>query len=228
MKVLVAKADILPGQPLDDSNVEFREWPAGTVPEGAVSEKEQFQERSLKVRAIPGDLILIAKLDKKGVRNPSSQVPKGMYVASMPIDSTMPGVGLLHPGDRVDVLVTYRPAGSSRDVGLGLEVKTVLERVEVFAIDGVTDPTLIARPGDPKAVPIKNVQLLVTNEQNRLLTLAGDLSGGKLHLSLRGMNDDSRVDPKNMFDPTQAEPQLTKVGSERETPRPPEIGRAHV
>lgn len=218
-RVLVAKAEILPGQPLDDNNVEFKEWPAGTIPEGAVSQKEQFQERALKVRAFPGDLILEAKLDKKGVRNASSQVPKGMCVAAVPIDSTMTGIGLIHPGDRVDVLVTYRPAASSRDVGLGLEVKTVLRGVEVFAIDGQTDATMIARAGDPKAVAMKAVQLLLSNEQNRLLTLAGDLSGGKLHLALRGMSDDSQIDPKDMFDPTQAEPQIARVDPERDVNR---------
>lgn len=36
-QMLVAKADILPGQPLDENNVEFKEWPASTIPEGAVS-----------------------------------------------------------------------------------------------------------------------------------------------------------------------------------------------
>ena len=214
-QVLVAKAEILPGQPLDENNVEFKEWPMGTIPEGAVSKKEQFHERALKVRAFPGDLILEVKLDKKGVRNASSQVPKGKCVASVPIDSTMTGIGLIHPGDRVDVLVTYRPATGGRDVGLGLEVKTVLQGVEVFAIDGVTDATLLARPGDPKAVATKNVQLLLTNDQARLMNLAGDLSGGRLHLTLKGMNDDAQVDSKDLFDPTQAEPQPVVVERER-------------
>lgn len=213
--VLVAKAEILPGQPLDDTNVEFKEWPAGTIPEGAISQKEQFQDRALKVRAFAGDLILVAKLDKKGVRSAASQVPKGMRVAAVPIDSTMAAVGL-HPGDRVDVLVTYRSSNGNRDSGMGMEVKTVVKNVEIFAIDGVTDATMLTRAGDPKAVAAKAVQLLLTNEQNRLLTLAGDLSGGKLHLSLRGMNDDSEIDPKDVFDPTQADPQLAKDDKDRE------------
>ena len=213
-QVLVAKAEILPGQPLDETNVEFKEWPTGTIPEGAVSTKEQFLERALNTRAFPGELILVAKLDKKGKSNASSKVPKGKCVGSVPIDSTMTGAGLIHPGDRVDVLVTYRPATSGRDVGLGLEVKTVLQSVEVFAIDGVTDATLMAKAGDPKAVATKNVQLLLTNEQARLLNLAGDLSGGRLHLTLRGMNDDTTIDSKDVFDPTQAEQPI--VEKERE------------
>lgn len=220
-RVLVAKAEILPGQPLDENNVEFKDWPAGTVPEGAVSQKEQFQERTLKVRAFPGDLILEAKLDKKGNRSAASQVPKGKCIASVPIDSTMTGTGLMNPGDRVDVLVTYKPSTSRRDVGgIGMEVKTVLESVEVFAIDGVTDATMMARAGDLKAAAIKNVSLLLTNEQARLLKLAGDLSGGKLHLTLRGMNDDTQVDPKDLFDPIQAENALARDSeSDRDLPR---------
>ena len=220
-QVLVAKADILPGQPLDENNVEFKEWPAATIPEGAVSQKEQFLERTLKVRAFAGDLILQAKLDKKGNRSAASQVPKGKCIASVPIDATMSGIGLMNPGDRVDVLVTYKPTNGSRDVGgIGMEVKTVLASVEVFALDGVTDATMMARAGDPKATAMKNVSLILTNEQARLLKLAGDLSGGKLHLTLRGMNDDTPVDPKDLFDPTQAEHALARDSeSNREVPR---------
>ena len=220
-RVLVAKADILPGQPLDENNVEFKEWPAGTVPEGAVSQKEQFLERTLKVRAFPGDLILLAKLDKKGNRSATSQIPKGKCIAAVPIDATMSGTGLMNPGDRVDVLVTYKPSTGSRDLGgIGMEVKTVLASVEVFALDGVTDSTMMARAGDAKAVATKNVSLILTNEQARLLKLAGDLSGGKLHLTLRGMNDDTPVDPKDLFDPTQAEHAMVRNSeSDRELPR---------
>lgn len=221
-RVLVAKAEILPGQPLDENNVEFKEWPAGTAPEGAVSKEEQFHERTLRVRAYPGDLILQAKLDKKGNRSISSQVPKGMCIASVPIDATMTGAGLIQPGERVDVLVTYRPNVSNRDVGgIGMEVKTVLESVQVFAIDGVTDVTLMARAGDPKAVATKNVSLLVTNEQGRLLKLAGELGGGKLHLTLRAMNDDSHVDTKDLFDPSR--PEIAFAGSSEPEPQAPEI-----
>ncbi len=220
-QVLVAKADILPGQPLDENNVEFKEWPTGTIPEGVVSQKEQFQERTLKVRAFAGDLILQAKLDKKGNRSAASQVPKGKCIASVPIDTTMNGTGLINPGDRVDVLVTYKPSNGNRDVGgIGMEVKTVLASVEVFALDGVTDAGMMARVGDSKAAVMKNVSLILTNEQARLLKLAGDLSGGKLHLTLRGMNDVTPVDPKDLFDPTQAEHAMVHASdSDRDKPR---------
>jgi pilus assembly protein CpaB len=203
VKVLVAKTEILPGQPLDDKNAEFRDWPKDTIPEHAVVSKEQFQERALKVRAFPGDIITELKLDKKGVRNASSDVPPGMRVASVPIDPTMTGTGLVRPGDRVDVLVTYKAQG--RDVEIGKQVKTVLEAIEVFAIDGQRDSTLMPTSKDQAS---KNVSLLLTHEQAKLLKLAGDV--GQLHLTLRGTKDDQRLDAQELFDPRIAEKEIAR------------------
>ena len=217
-QVLVAKAEIQPGQPLDDTNVEFKSFPAGTIPEGAIVSKEQFLDRTLKVRAFPGSQILEPMLDKKGIRNASSDVRDGMSVASVPIDQTMTGVGLIHPGDHVDVLVTYKPVGSREVNGVGKEVKTVLEYVEVFAIDGIRDPSLLPKAGDPKAVAMKTVQLQVESEQARLLKLAGDV--GTIYLTLRAPNDKHRIDEKELFDPKIAEIAVVKNSEERDLPRP--------
>ncbi len=218
-QVLVAKAEIQPGQPLDDTNVEFKVFPAGTIPEGAIVSKEQFLDRTLRSRTFAGSQILEPMLDKKGIRNASSDVRDGMSVASVPIDQTMTGVGLIHPGDHVDVLVTYRPVGS-REVnnGVGKEVKTVLEYVEVFAIDGVRDPALLPKAGDPKAVAMKTVQLQVKGEQARLLKLAGDV--GTIYLTLRAPNDQHRIDEKELFDPRIAEIAVIKNNEERDSYRP--------
>lgn len=217
-QVLVAKAEIQPGQPLDDTNVEFKSLPAGAITEGAVISKEQFLDRTLKVRAFPGSQILLPMLDKKGNRNASSEVREGMSVASVPIDQTMTGVGLIQPGDHVDVLVTYRPVGSREVNGVGKEVKTVLEYVEVFAIDGVRDPSLLPKAGDPKAVPMKTVQLQVKGEQARLLKLAGDV--GTIYLTLRAPNDQHRIDEKELFDPRVAEIAVVKSSEDRDLTPP--------
>lgn len=217
-QVLVAKAEIQPGQPLDDTNVEFKVFPAGAIPEGAIVSKEQFLERTLKVRTFPGSQILEPMLDKKGNRNASSEIREGMTVASVPIDQTMTGVGLVQPGDHVDVLVTYRPVGSREVNGVGKQVKTVLEYVEVFAIDGVRDPSLLPKAGDPKAIPMKNVSLQLTSEQARLLKLAGDV--GTIHLTLRAMYDKNRIDEKELFDPRIAETAIVKSNEERDLTPP--------
>ncbi len=200
-KVLVATAEILPGQILDEKNVEFKVLPAEAIPEGAVTKPEQVQDRTLKVRAFAGDLITVAKLAKKGGGNAANDVPNGMRAVSIPIDPTMTGAGLIHPGDKVDVLVTYRSANSGRDQNIGKEVKTVLEHIEVFAIDGLRDTTLA--PANNNSTQPKNVSLLVTSEQAKLLKLAGGV--GDLHLTLRGASDEQQTDKDELFDPRQAE-----------------------
>lgn len=217
-KVLVAKAEILPGQQLDDRNVEFKEWPADHLPEGAIVKAEQLKERTLKVRLFPGDFISEIKLDKKGARNASSDVPKGMRVASVPIDPTMTGAGLIHPGDKVDVLVTYGSRGARDQGGIGKEIKTVLECIEVFAIDGQRDKSVLPAPTTPtpQNVQIKNVSLLVNLEQAKLLKLADDV--GELHLTLRSNDDNSSLDGEAIFDPHQAD--VEKVVVEEEKPGP--------
>ena len=45
-KVLVAITNIMPGQPLDDSNVAFKAWDKNDIPQGAVTTHEEYQERS--------------------------------------------------------------------------------------------------------------------------------------------------------------------------------------
>ncbi len=218
VKVLVATAEILPGQALDEKNVEFKELPPQAIPEGAVTKAEQIRDRALKVRAFPGDLITAAKLDKKGARNVSSDVPKGMRAVSIPIDPTMTAAGLIRQGDKVDVLVTYRAPHAGRDVGIGKEIKTVLECIEVFTIDGQRDSTLMPTTPQASAQQIKNVSLLVNYEQAKLLKLAGGV--GDLHLTLRGGNDDQQLDKNELFDPRIAEQAVAQIRTdERGEPR---------
>ena len=197
LEVLVAVAEILPGQALDEKNVQFKQMPVETIPEGAVTTLDQIKDRSLKVRAFPGDLITVVKLDKNGQRNASSDVPKGMRAVAIPIDPTMTGSGLIRPGDKVDVLVSLKTMNGGRDQGINKEIKTVLECIEVFAIDGQRDSSS-AVPEKLQA-QTKNVALLVNSEQAKLLKLAGGV--GDLHLTLRGNDDDQRSDEQELFDP---------------------------
>ncbi len=224
LKVLVATAEILPGQPLDEKNTEFKEWPAAAVPEGVLTKPEEMNDRALKVRAFPGDLITAAKVTKKGDHNASSDVPKGMRIASVPIDPTVAGSGLIHPGDKVDVLVTYSTRGRDVGNGTGKEVKTVLECIEVFAIDGHRDSSAI--PTTPANQQAKNVSLLVSQAQAKLLKLADDV--GEIHLILRASDDDERADATQLFDPQQAEVIVKQDDNSRDVEPQPVIQQESV
>lgn len=194
--VLVATTEIAPGIPLGEMNVAFKDWPKSTVPEGAVTKKEEYEERALKIRAVPGDIIMLAKLGPKGAFGASTEIPLGMRVMSVAVDLTMTHSGLILPGNHVDVLVSYSAHVPGR--GRVYKIKTVLEGIEVFATDHIRD-TVNADQPDVKA---KNISLLVTPEQGAALMLAE--SQGKLHLALRPEGEETdpnrTINPETLFE----------------------------
>jgi pilus assembly protein CpaB len=190
IEVLVATVEITPGEPLDETNSEFREYPISVVPQNAVTLPEEYEGLAIKSRAFPGDFVTLDKLTKD--KAASSAIPKGMTVIAIDVDSAMLSGGLLSPGDRVDVMVTYQMRSS---LGSGTVIKTVLEFVEVFSTGRVRE--LDGAAGDGK---FKTVSLLVTAQQGALVKLAEKV--GDLHLSMRSKEDsESRTAEEERFDP---------------------------
>jgi pilus assembly protein CpaB len=179
INILVAKTEITSGETLDEENVEFREYPVSFARDNAVTMLEQYQERSIKVKLFAGDFITLDKLTRKGEKGSSEDIPSGMVLISIPVDVTMTSSGLLLPGDRVDVFVTFT---MRTPYGSGKVVKTVLEFIEVFATDhkrGIESTT------NEKAA--KTVTLVATPTQAMRVKLAEDV--GKLHLAMRSKED---------------------------------------
>lgn len=196
VSVLVATTDIIPGIELDEKNVKFKEWPKDAVPSGAVTTREEYQNRALKVAAVTGEVVLQAKLGEQGVFGPSAEIPEGMRVATIAVNLTKTHSGLIRPGDRVDVLVTRKRRDNNR--GTTSETSVVLEYIKVFAIDSV-------RAGSTtdggQEINAKNVSVVVDPKQGALLYQAESV--GQLHLSLRRPGDDSEsgnvaVDESNL------------------------------
>jgi pilus assembly protein CpaB len=199
-KVLVAVTSIMPGQPLDDTNVAFKDWPKDKLPQGAVTTHEQYVERSLKVAVVPNEVIMAAKLNEKGVFGGSAEIPAGMRVATVPVTSTQTHSGLILPGDRVDVVVTYtmHPITNGQmntQTGEIRKAKTILQYIEVFATDNIrigSGPN--GETSKEKEVSAKNISLLVTPDQYNLLALAAEK--GKITLALRHRGDKEEVHTK--------------------------------
>ncbi len=179
-QVLVAVTDIAPGVPLDETNVTFRKWPVDAVPQGAVTKEEEYVERALKGATVAGEVILVAKLGEKGVFGASSEIPDGMRAVTVSVDPTKTHSGQIQPGDRVDVLVTYK---SRTQMGMVTRTKAVLEFIKVFSVDS----RRASVAGETQEVAAKNISLLVTPDQANLLMLAEDK--GMLHLALRHKTD---------------------------------------
>jgi len=184
-KVLVATAEIVPGTPLNEENTIFKELPLESIPEGAVTELTQVVEKSLKSTAVPGEFIMLAKLTTD--LGASSEIPKGMRVVTTSVNLTKTHSGMIRPGDRVDIMLSYRVR--SADLGMVDKTMRILEFIEVFATDSIMASQ---DQGDSSEINAKNLSFLVTPQQAAVLNLAE--SKGELNLSLRHKHDDEHVE----------------------------------
>ena len=213
VRILVAKTDIDPGVPLEKTNVGFKEWPKDALPEGAVTKEEDYAERSLKHRVGPGQPILLTELGKKGENGLEVQIPEGMTVVTYPATATMTHSGLLKPGAYVDVYAAIESPMKSG--GKRVEVKPVLQCVQVIAVGSQIAGTEVASEGTPKDA--KNVSFLVFPLQGQLLQLAYTKSKGAIQLGMRGRTDKSLTNARDLTDESLSALSNTLFGESQET-----------
>lgn len=187
VNVLVAREDIQPGIQLTDDLVGFQEMSEEAVPEDPVTSFEEYEERSLIYPMMKGDIIRQSKLGKKGEFTRSRQIPEGKRVLGISVNDTQTISGMLRPGDRVDVLVTYQ----IRTLRGRMTTKnaTLLKYIEVFGTDNKTVSDGAAKQQEVKT---KVVSLILDPEQANILLLAQ--SKGTLGLSWRHPDDDEDVE----------------------------------
>jgi len=180
VQVLSAIAEIQPGTALDDLNTKFVEMAVASVPEGAVTDIKEVDQRYLNVPVMPGDWILKTKLTES--RGAEASIPEGMGIVTIPVDATTSHSGMLLPGNRIDLLLTFSDSSSGESVQKTI---TVLQFVEVFAVDNRVYG--IDKGGDAQA---KNITLLVAPEQGKAVTLAGKIGALSTMMRARSAGDD--------------------------------------
>ena len=219
--ILIAKAEIGAGMPLDKSNVGFKEWPSDSLPEGAVLKEEEFAERTLKHRVGPGQPILVTELGNKGDTGIEVQIPEGMTVQTIPVNATQTHSGLLKPGAYVDVSATIEYA--LKNGQKELRSQKVLQCLKVIAVDDLVAGTEAApTTTGATAKEAKNVSFLVYPMQGQLLQLAVKKSNGAVQLALRGKSDKTLTNAGDLTEEamTKLSNQLFGDGEEPTTNKP--------
>jgi len=186
VRVMQAAVEIQPGDQLNETNTQMIEVNARACPEGVVTELSQIEQRALKVPAMPGDWILVGKLTEKGETGPAANVPKGMRALTISVDATQTHSGMLRPGNRVDIQLTYdckSATACKRKVA-----RTILQYVEIFAVDD----RVYGNDKSPDSTAMaKNISVLVTPEQSNMLCLARSM--GILSTTLRSNGDTEEI-----------------------------------
>ena len=119
---------------------------------------------------------------------------KGMRAVSIPVTEITGVSGLVMPGDRVDILLTYSVAGDLINAGREIHAsETVVRNLRVLALDqrlesGQPLVDKAAQGATIEAPPVaKTVTLEVSPQQAEIITLAKTL--GDLSLALNSVSD---------------------------------------
>jgi pilus assembly protein CpaB len=118
-------------------------------------------------------------------------LPQGKRAISIPISETAGISGLVQPGDRVDIILTYSISGGDIDAERDVKAsETVMTNLRVLALDqrlGAQDQVLEAT-GNVAPVPVaRTATLEVTPRQAEMMTLATTL--GTLSMVLNSVRD---------------------------------------
>lgn len=121
---------------------------------------------------------------------------KGKRAISIPVSETTGVSGLLMPGDRVDLILTYSISGDLIESGRDIRAsETIMANLRVLALDQRLNATGPPQPGEPeiKAPPMaKTATLEATPQQAEMITLATTLGG--LSLVLNSVRDGGEPD----------------------------------
>ncbi len=181
--VVVAAADLAVGAELTADSLRTIDWPASSVPEGAMDDPKEVVGRGLILPVIKNEPILPMKLASKeaGSGLPPA-IPPGLRAVSVRVNEVIGVAGYVLPGTRVDVVATLNPTSQTAD----MTSKIVLTDVLVLAAG-----TKLEQPNDKeKPIAVTVVTLLVDPDEAERLTLAS--SEGKIQLALRNPLDRAR------------------------------------
>ncbi|MBC7263111.1 MAG: Flp pilus assembly protein CpaB [Chloroflexi bacterium] len=134
-EVVVARRSIAPRTVIDLEAIEMRSLPADSVPEGAVQSLEEANGKMAIVGLSPGEVLLSHRLadPTKAGANVAIVMDEDRVAVAFPVSDLMSRIGMLQPGDRVDILYSIL---MKQDEGSEGEQVTfaALQNVEVAAI----------------------------------------------------------------------------------------------
>jgi pilus assembly protein CpaB len=183
--IALAARDLKRGERIqfDDANmVTWRPFPERDLPAGHIPYSETLQGRVVLMPITERELITEQRLAPSGVSvgGISLLVDTGKRAIAVKGDKVMGMAGLIHPGDRVDVLVTVKEPRGKQEI-----TKIVLEDVVVLATGTEF------RNQDKEEYSFEVYTLEVTAEESEKLALAANK--GRLQFALRNSSDSETV-----------------------------------
>lgn len=180
-KIVVAAADVSLGQRLTPEMLKSLDWPADSLPRGALTDASRLAGRVLKTSVLRDEPLSEAKLAPAGTLGGlSALISEGKRAITVRVNDVVGVAGFALPGNFVDIIVNTQSAGAGNEHAIS---KIVLERILVLAV-----AQEVGRD-ETKPRVVNAVTLEVTPAQAENLDLARSV--GTLSLVLR-----NQVDPR--------------------------------
>jgi pilus assembly protein CpaB len=181
-KVVVAARDIQLGSPLTPDMLTTVEWPAGSLPTGAINDPVELGDRVVKTTLMRGEPVLESKLAPRGTKGGlSAVIAEGKRAITVKVNEVVGVAGFALPGNHVDIMVNTNDEGGRKNDREHMISKIVLERILVLAV------AQEASRDDTKPKVVNAVTLEVTPEEAEKIDLARSV--GNLSLVLRNQVD---------------------------------------
>jgi len=182
-RIVVAATDVSLGQRLSSDMLKSSDWPADSVPPGALRDPLVLNGRVLKSSVLRGEPLTEAKLAPVGTLGGlSALITEGKRAITVRVNDVIGVAGFALPGNFVDILVSTQATAGAQHDDQAIS-KIVLERILVLAV-----AQEVSRD-DTKPRVVNAVTLEVAPEQAEKLDLARSV--GTLSLVLR-----NQVDPQ--------------------------------
>lgn len=162
------------GTKLSDATIKELYWNYNQVPDGAIRDLSELKSMYANENLRPNVPLVRSMLSAQPIQK-SLPVAKGFRAVTIPVDAISGIEGLLKPGSRVDVTLTYYEQGE-------LTTKAIIQNVRVLAYGGVTNPTTIGLGAPARVAPTATLE--VTPEDGMKITTSKKL--GTLSLMMRG------------------------------------------
>lgn len=193
LPIAVAKVDMSWGTVLTGEMITTKPYLKSTLPGGFFQDPSSLSGRVLISNIKANEPIFESKLAPVTVKTGgvAAVISPKKRAVSIKVDKVIGVSGFIHPGNRVDVLVTLHS-----EKGQTPMTKTVLENILVLA----AGPEIETKGKEEKATTVDVITLEVTPEEAEKLALAA--TEGRILLALRNFNDTEDVVTKGITIPT--------------------------
>ncbi len=221
-EVLVASADLQPGQPLTADQVRWEKWPTGTVNAAFITRNSVASIDE----AVKGTVVRLPLMSGQPITSTAvvhgnasgfmaAMLQPGMRAISIAISVDSGAGGFILPNDRVDVLLTRKGEGNA-----AVTASTILADVRVLAVDQT-----FKQDKDTKTVIGKTATLELSPAQAE--RVARSQSQGTITLALRPLADSNTPVASNasVSDGEGDQVSIIRYGIAHETSASPQGGK---